>query len=268
MRFKTIFLSDLHLLSCKTNIDNLETLFDRCEIEKIHCVGDFIDCWRLFSKELKDLSVADTDRQIRIFRKILKKLETYVYGNHDDVLHRLTHFGTCSLGSVEICEDKVVDIGGYPAILVHGHQWDFIVRNSRWLAKTGDRIHHFAIKLNSIYNLFRRYRHPKKNTLSVLVKKLGKSYLRVFSDNCIDFACKNNCSIVIVGHTHTCGHYYDESRRCLYINTGCFTTDASTFLGSTKDDNLYMYEIKDQKISRITPNLLELLKNRENNACN
>jgi UDP-2,3-diacylglucosamine pyrophosphatase LpxH len=260
LEFKEIFISDLHLLSSKPNLPALECLFEKCEIEKIHCIGDFIDCWRLFSNEMKELKGQDADRQLRIFRKILKRLETYVFGNHDDILFKLAHFGEYPVGSIKICHDRLINIENYPCMLIHGHQWDFIVSRSKWLSKKGDSIYHLALKMNDWYNWLRRHKRKKNSRISNLVKRLGKIYLTPFVDNATKHAHENNCQIIICGHIHTPGYYYDYIRNVLYINTGCFTNDACTFIGMPKTGGLFIYKIKDSKIEEITPNLLDIFK--------
>lgn len=260
IEFKEIFISDLHLLSSKTNISALETLFLQCNIEKIHCIGDFVDCWRLFAKEMRDLKRQDADRQLRIFRKILKRLETYVFGNHDDILFKLAHFGEYPLGSIIICHDRIVNINDHPTMLIHGHQWDFIVANSRILARFGDRIYHAALYLNSIYNWISRHKKSKKFRLSGMVKRLGKTYLKPFVINSVEYARKNNCEIIICGHIHTPGYKYDYVSNCLYINTGCFTGDESTFLGLTPENKLFLFRVDGDNIKKITDDLLEIFR--------
>ena len=130
-RFRTLFISDVHL---GTKGCQAERLLDflRChEADLIYLVGDIVDGWQLKSSWY--WPQAHNDVVQKLLRKARKGTRiVYVPGNHDEFLRDYcgTHFG-----GVEVAEHAIHESAdGRRYLVVHGDDFDVVVTQARWLA--------------------------------------------------------------------------------------------------------------------------------------
>jgi len=99
-KYKSIFISDVHLGSRGCKAELLSDFLKENTCENLFLVGDIIDGWRLKRKFFWLQSHTD------VIRKILKAAKngtkvTYIVGNHDDSFRDLLpydiHFGNIEL---------------------------------------------------------------------------------------------------------------------------------------------------------------------------
>ena len=83
-RYRTVFVSDLHLGSRGCRSDFLADFLEQLSCEKLFLVGDIIDGWRLRKAWYWD---ANHDRVVRAVLKLAKDGTEIVYipGNHDEM---------------------------------------------------------------------------------------------------------------------------------------------------------------------------------------
>jgi len=90
-------------------------------------------------------------------------------------------------------------------LVIHGDQYDVVVRHHKWLAVLGDRAYVFAIKVNTILNKIRRKLGLSYWSLSAWAKMKVKSAVNFVGEFekalCVE-ADRNEVDGVICGHIH------------------------------------------------------------------
>ncbi len=62
-----------------------------------------------------------------------------------------------TFGGIEIADSRVhVAADGKRYLVIHGDQFDMVVRHSKWLAHLGDWAYTTALTVNTVLNRFRR----------------------------------------------------------------------------------------------------------------
>ena len=217
-RFRTIWISDLHLGTRGCKADYLLDFLRATESETLYLVGDIVDGWQLrrhwYWPPAHD----------RVVHTVLKKARTgtrvvYVPGNHDEALRSFTgvHFA-----GVEVKKDALhVTADGKRLLVLHGDLFDNIVRYARWVALLGDLAYEFAIWLNTWFNRARRRLGLPYWSLSAYLKCKVKNAVRFVQDYeeaVAGEASRRGVDGVVCGHIHQA-----EIRRLgpvLYCNDG------------------------------------------------
>lgn len=203
MKWKTIWISDVHLgtRGCKSH-HLLEFLRDN-DAETIFLVGDIIDGWRLKSKLYWPQEHNDVVQ--KILRKVRKGTEViYIAGNHDEFLRNYIGY---EFGGIKICDETEYDaIDGRRFLILHGDRFDGIVRYHKWLAILGDIAYTILLKLNNIVSLIRRKMGFPYWSLSAFLKSKTKEAVNFVYDyeNTISSECeRRGFDGIITGHIHT-----------------------------------------------------------------
>jgi len=148
-KYKSIFISDVHLGSKGCKADLLCEFLKNNTSEHLYLVGDIIDGWRLRRKYYWPQSHTNVIRRILTAAKRDTKV-TYVVGNHDDVLRGLLpfdiHFGNVDL--VNQCRYKAIN--GKTYMVIHGDMFDTALRNKlTWLYHFGDMLYSVLLTINA-----------------------------------------------------------------------------------------------------------------------
>ena len=88
---------------------------------------------------------------------------------------------------------------------MHGHEFDGIVLNSKWLAKIGAVLYDYSVWFNNILNFCRRKLGLSYWSLSGYLKtrvKDAQRYIENFENACLERIKKNNCDGIVCGHIH------------------------------------------------------------------
>jgi UDP-2,3-diacylglucosamine pyrophosphatase LpxH len=216
--FRTIFISDVHLGSRGCQARLLLDFMRFHDAEQIFLVGDIVDGWRLrrgwyWPQEHNDV----VQKLLRKARKGSKV--TYIPGNHDEFLRDYlgSHFG-----GVEVVDRTIHETAdGKRFLIIHGDQFDVVVRHSRWLAHVGDTAYATVLVLNTLFNRVRRRLGFDYWSLSAYLKfkvKNAVNYIGAFEDALAGAARKEGADGVVCGHIHH-ARIVDMSG-FQYINTG------------------------------------------------
>jgi UDP-2,3-diacylglucosamine pyrophosphatase LpxH len=151
-KFRTIFISDVHLGSKAAQADLLLDFLRYHDADTMYLVGDIVDGWRLrrnwhWPQEHND-----------VVQKLLRKSRKgtniiYIAGNHDEFLRNFqgTHFG-----GIEVMNRSIHETAdGRKFLVIHGDQFDVVVRNARFIAYLGDWAYDTAIWINTLMNRVR-----------------------------------------------------------------------------------------------------------------
>jgi len=216
--FRTLFLSDIHLgtRSCQA-----ELLLDflRChDAETIYLVGDVVDGWQL--RRGWYWPQAHNDVVQKLLRKARKGARiVYVPGNHDEFLR--DYLGNY-FGGVEIV-DRIVHrtADGRRMLVIHGDQFDIVIRHARWLAHLGAGAYAVVFHLNTIFNFVRRRLGFNYWSLSSWLKRRVKnavSYMGAFEEVLANEARRLGADGIVCGHIHYARMVDVHGIR--YVNTG------------------------------------------------
>jgi UDP-2,3-diacylglucosamine pyrophosphatase LpxH len=156
MTYRTIWVSDFHLGSRNCRADFLIDFLKRNHSETLYLVGDIIDGWQIKSDFYWPAN------HLNVIREILDKAKkgvkvTYLPGNHDEFLRNFDDFNL-SIGSIRITDRTVhTTVDGKKMLVMHGDQFDTVVRHYKWLAHIGDYGYQFLMWVNRHLNHLRRW---------------------------------------------------------------------------------------------------------------
>jgi UDP-2,3-diacylglucosamine pyrophosphatase LpxH len=202
LRYRTIFLSDLHLGSTGCQAKELSAFLKSVRCETLYLVGDVIDMWRLKSKWYWP------GKHNRVIGRILKMARkgtrvVYIPGNHDEGARQ---YAGLSFGGVEVLlDDEHVTADGRRLYISHGDQFDMVVKHAKALSMLGSAGYELLLRLNRHYNRVRKLFGLNYWSLSQFLKLKVKSactYISKFEDALTDEAKRKGFDGVVCGHIH------------------------------------------------------------------
>ena len=199
---RTLFVSDVHLGTRGCQAELLLDFLRLHEAETIYLVGDIVDGWRLRRNWYWPQAHND------IAQMLLRKAHNgsriiYLPGNHDEFLRDYlgTHFG-----GIEVREFDIHETADERRLLViHGDQFDVVVRHARWLAFLGDWSYRSALAVNTYINIIRRKLGFSYWSLSAWAKlkvKNAVNFIGAFEEALAREARVRKVDGVICGHIH------------------------------------------------------------------
>ena len=217
-RFRTLFLSDVHLGSRGCQAHLLLDFMRYHDADTIYLVGDIVDGWRL--RKRWHWPQAHNDVVQKLLRKGRKGARiVYLPGNHDEFLR--DYLGM-TMGGIEIVDTAIHEgADGKRYLVVHGDQYDVVVRHAKWLAFLGDWAYNFALLTNTYVNLVRRRLGFDYWSLSAWAKNKVKnavSFIGRYEETLSHEAGKAEVDGVICGHIHHATMRDVQGIR--YVNTG------------------------------------------------
>jgi UDP-2,3-diacylglucosamine pyrophosphatase LpxH len=217
-RFKTLFLSDVHLGFIGCQAEQLLDFLKYHDADTIYLVGDIIDGWQLKSAWYWPQTHND------VVQKLLRKARkgariVYIPGNHDDFLR--SYYGT-HFGDVEVVEFAIHNAAdGKRYLVTHGDSFDLVVQRARWIALLGSHAYDAAITLNILLNAMRRGFGLPYWSLAQWLKSRVKNaicYIGEYEKVLAVEAKRHGADGVICGHIHHPAMYVNLGTS--YINCG------------------------------------------------
>jgi UDP-2,3-diacylglucosamine pyrophosphatase LpxH len=209
MKIKSVFISDTHIGNPMCQSEKLYDFLKSFEnedgsysIENLFLVGDIIDItgmnhkvfWSFHRKIIKKL-IRMADRGVKIF---------YIIGNHDYHLEKeflQNEDDLNSMNNITFCRKYIYK----NILLIHGDQFDGVIRAYPILYFFGDVGYHLLIKINHLQNCIRRLLRIKEWSFSLWVKNKVKrsiEFMNNFDESVARYARENSCHTVIYGHIH------------------------------------------------------------------
>jgi UDP-2,3-diacylglucosamine pyrophosphatase LpxH len=217
-KFRTIFLSDIHLGSKAAKADFLLDFLRVHDAETIVLVGDIIDGWRL--KRSWHWPQNCNDVVQKLLRKGRKGTRiVYIPGNHDSFMRDYpgVHFGGIEVESNIIHEAA----DGKRYLVLHGDEFDVVVRNAKFIAHLGDWAYDMAMLLNVWIARARRLLGLPYWSFSAWAKlqvKRAVNFIGEFQNVVAEEARRHQVDGVICGHIHHA--VIADINGIRYINTG------------------------------------------------
>jgi UDP-2,3-diacylglucosamine pyrophosphatase LpxH len=201
-RYRAIFISDVHLGTRTAQATQLLGFLRQNEADTIYLVGDIVDFWKV--RRGPHWPQAHND----VFQKLLRKVRhgariIFIPGNHDEGLR---DFVGMHFGGIEIHQSVVHRTAGNKRyVVLHGDEFDVVVRTAKWLAFLGDRGYELALWLNNPLNWVRRHLGLGYWSLSAYLKysvKRAVSFIGAFEEAVASEARRHHADGVICGHIH------------------------------------------------------------------
>ena len=202
LKFRTIFISDIHLGTRGCKADFLLDFLKHTESEDLFLVGDIVDGWRL--KKSWFWTQAHNDVVQKLLRKARKGTNViYVPGNHDEFAR---DFLDHEFGEVKVRRDTIhTAVDGRRFLVAHGDECDGVMIYARWLAILGDKAYSTALTLNTWYNAIRRAMGMPYWSLSKYLKHKVKNAVQFISNYehaMARMARDRGADGIICGHIH------------------------------------------------------------------
>jgi UDP-2,3-diacylglucosamine pyrophosphatase LpxH len=201
-RFRTIWLSDIHLGTPGCQAARLLEFLRATESETLYLVGDIVDGWQLKRRWYWD------QHHNNIVQTVLKKAKKgteviFVPGNHDEAVRQ---FIGLDFGGIRVRDELVhTTAQGKRMLVLHGDRFDGVIACAKWLAYVGDSLYTVILAFNQWFNAWRARVGLPYWSLSQYLKSKVKNavnYISSFEEALADEAKKRGLDGVICGHIH------------------------------------------------------------------
>jgi UDP-2,3-diacylglucosamine pyrophosphatase LpxH len=218
MHYRSVVISDVHLGTKMSQASSLLAFLKTFECDSLYLVGDIIDGWSLKHRFYWPQEHND------VIQKLLRKARkgtriVYLPGNHDEFLRG---FGDQDLGNIQVIDSCVhTGVDGKRYQVMHGDQFDVVIKHAKWLAHVGSWAYDTLIILNLAVAGVRRLLNLKPWSLSAWAKYQVKSAVNFIGDyenNLAGYAESHGCNGVICGHIHSAN--IRQIGNCTYLNSG------------------------------------------------
>ena len=235
LKVRSVFISDVHLGFKGCQAEALLHFLHSVETEYLFLVGDIVDFWSL--KRTAYWPQLHTN----VIRAILGKAKhhtkvIYVPGNHDDFMRDYIGY---SFGNVQILNDYIhTTATGKKLLVMHGDEFDVIVKHSKIFAKLGSVAYDKLLGLNYYVNAIRRMFGHSYWSLAAYLKHRVKNavdYIGSFESALANLAEDRGVDGVVCGHIHHAE--MREIENILYCNDGDWV-ESCTALLEHKDGKL------------------------------
>ncbi|MEL6615581.1 MAG: UDP-2,3-diacylglucosamine diphosphatase [Bacteroidota bacterium] len=202
LHYRTLFLSDLHLGMRGARADRVLDFLRHHDADRWVLVGDIVDGWALrrswhWPQEHND-----------VIQKLLRKVRAgaemvYVPGNHDGGARQ---FVGMTFGGIEVMRDTVHETAdGRRLLVLHGDEFDGVVRLAPWLSKLGAWAYEWTLKANRPVAAVRRWMGYPYWSLAAYLKERTKravQYMAEFEGAVARRALEARVDGVVCGHIH------------------------------------------------------------------
>ena len=216
-RYRTIWISDAHLGLRESKAEFLMDFLQETEAEQYYLVGDMIDGWALKRSWYWPSSHNDV---VQCLLDIARTSDvTYIPGNHDEAARA---FPGIRLGGIHLTKEAThTTADGRRFLILHGDEFDGVIRHARWLSMLGAVAYTGILKLNRYVNRGRRWMGLPYWSLSAYLKNRTKKAVQFIAD--FEDAVARRARIDDVDGV-VCGHIHQPEMRTIhgvqYVNTG------------------------------------------------
>jgi UDP-2,3-diacylglucosamine pyrophosphatase LpxH len=239
-----VVISDVHLGTYGCHSKELLNYLKSIQPKTLVLNGDIIDIWQ-FKKSYWPES------HMKVIRQILKFVSNgvpvhYLTGNHDEMLRKFDDF---HLGSFNIKNKLVLELGEERAWIFHGDVFDVTMQYSKWLAKLGAIGYDSLILLNSFVNWVLTLLKREKMSFSKKVKASFKNavkFINSFEQTAAELAIDKGYQFVICGHIHQpeIRTISTDKGAVTYLNSGDWVENLSALEYHNGEWVIYKYDPK------------------------
>lgn len=250
-----VVISDVHLGTYGCHSKELLNYLKSIQPKTLVLNGDIIDIWQ-FKKSYWPES------HMKVIRQILKFVSNgvpvhYLTGNHDEMLRKFDDF---HLGSFNIKNKLVLELGEERAWIFHGDVFDVTMQYSKWLAKLGAIGYDTLILLNSFVNWVLTLLKREKMSFSKKVKASFKNavkFINSFEQTAAELAIDKGYQFVICGHIHQpeIRTISTDKGSVTYLNSGDWVENLSALEYHNGEWLIYKYDPKNFAVKHLEEDL-------------
>jgi UDP-2,3-diacylglucosamine pyrophosphatase LpxH len=202
LKYKSVFISDIHLGTKMSQAGQLLDFLKTFECENLYLVGDVIDGWALSRKKYWPQQHNDVIQ--KILRKARKNIKViYIPGNHDEFLRE---YVDTNFGNINILKNDIYEAAdGKKYIVMHGDEFDAIVNNIKWLSYFGAWAYDLSMRFNVFVTKIRNWFGLPYWSMSAWMKYKVKSavnFIGNYEKNLTNYARTKDVDGIICGHIH------------------------------------------------------------------
>ena len=244
LHYRAIFISDVHLGFSGCSADYLLDFLRSTTCDTLYLIGDIVDIWQMKKKLFWPQAHND------VVRTILGKAKhgtrvIYVPGNHDELLR---DFDATALGNLEIHKEYIHTAkNGKRFLILHGDEFDNVVKCSRVIALIGSSLYEFLLHLNQLVNFVRRKLGFSYWSLAGELKhkvKQAVSYISNFEAALAHEAQQHGVDGLVCGHIHRAE--ITTINDIIYCNCGDWV-ESCTALVERNDGNMELIHWTDAR---------------------
>jgi UDP-2,3-diacylglucosamine pyrophosphatase LpxH len=245
LSFRSIWISDVHLGTRACKAEYLLDFLKHTDSQFLYLVGDIIDHWSMRNGWYWPQS------HNNVIQKILRKARkgtkvTYVPGNHDELFRDFVgfHFGDVAVEQEVIHETA----DGRRFLVLHGDEFDGVVKHNKWLAHIGSWAYDVLLALNRYLHWARRRFGAPYWSLSAYLKhkvKNAVNYIGNFEAAVAHEASRHQVDGMICGHIHKAA--IEQIGGLLYCNDGDWV-ESCTALVEHHDGSLAIIHWADESV--------------------
>lgn len=202
LKVRSVWISDIHLGFRGCSADFLLDFLHKVDCDYLYLVGDIIDVWEMKKRMYWPQAHNNVIRTLLGKAKHNTKV-IYVPGNHDEVLR---DFDGAVFGNVEIQNEVIhTTADNRKLLIIHGDQFDSVVKISPMLAKVGSRLYEWLLRANRYVNMVRRKLGFSYWSLAAFLKHKVKNavqYISNFEEAVAHEAARQGVDGVVCGHIH------------------------------------------------------------------
>ncbi len=226
IKVRSVWISDVHLGFRGCQAEALLHFLHSVETDYLYLVGDIVDFWSI------KRNIYWPQYHTNVIRSILGKAKhgtkvIYVPGNHDEVMRDCVGH---VFGNIEIHQDYVhTTADGKKLLVLHGDEFDVIVKHSPMISKLGNVAYDTLLNLNHYLNRMRKFLGFSYWSLAGYLKlkvKNAVSYISSFEDALAHLAKERGVDGIVCGHIHHAE--LREINSLLYCNDGDWVESCST----------------------------------------
>lgn len=242
-KFRSVWISDIHLGFKGCRADFLLDFLESLECTYLFLVGDIIDVLNMKNGFYWPREHNEVMRNILVKANGSTKV-VFVPGNHDEIFRA---YDGMTLGSVEIHKEyvhKLVD--GRKLLMLHGDEFDEVIKHSKALARVGHHAYGVLLYLNRTVNWFRRKLGFPYWSLAAYLKfkvKNAVKFISNFETAVTRMAASRRVDGVVCGHIHRAEMTHIDG--VLYCNCGDWV-ESHTALVEHRDGSLQILHLSEQ----------------------
>lgn len=243
-RYRSIFISDVHLGFRGSRADYLLEFLDATDSEYLYLVGDIVDIWEMRKR------VYWPREHHQVIRRIMDKALAgtkviYLPGNHDEALR---DYNGSVIDNFSMTDQVVhTTASGRRLLVLHGDQFDTVVQCSRAVAMLGSRVYGLLLRANHWVHMVRRVFGFPYWSLAAHVKyrvKNAMAYISSFEQMASWEASRQDVDGVVCGHIHHAE--MRDVQGVLYCNDGDWV-ESCTALVERHDGSLELLWWSDRR---------------------
>ncbi|PLX30197.1 MAG: UDP-2,3-diacylglucosamine hydrolase [Alphaproteobacteria bacterium] len=234
MKYRTVFISDIHLGTHGCRAHDLLTFLNNMECETLYLVGDVIDVWALkwhfhwpeshMNVLQKFLDIANSATKVKL-----------IPGNHDELFKDLVGL---RLSNIEILlEDTFVSKKGKKYLVMHGDKHDVFHVHFKWISKLCTRFQSRSERFGAYFSS----NHKVSKKLKGVVKNAAR-HINRFEKAIVKEAKNRGYDGVL------CGHFHSPAQKMIdgieYINDGDWVQHRTAFVEEL-DGTMKLLDFKD-----------------------